>query len=529
MLRFTTRLQEDIGVYERVLLHTTAIMHAEIVTGARINPKVELEEGRGCRLDPIAFLSLKENSYQENLKALDSVKFTRQPGYQDQHLDLGCGPANFTTEHLLPRLWPCKRIVATDKSRHMLDYARDHHQHPEVFFELLDIEHGDPQSIVDKHGWFDRVYAFLTFHYVSDLKRAYHNVHRLLKDGGECLVVYFTRTGITDAWYEVGRMDTWTNLIPHCARIEVLLPEVGSPLKIGRKTMSEHRQPRGCDLDSSAFLSLRLNRFRENIKALDSVKFKRRSTCQGQYLDLGCGPADFLAEHLLPRLRPCKRVVAVDISTEMLDYARKHHPQPDVFYEQLDIEHGDPQTITKKYGLFDRVYAFLTLHFVKDLKKAYRNVYNFLKEGGECLVLNFVSTSLTDSWQQVYKMETWTDIITDPGEVLSKRFRFNEPVLHEELEAEERRAIEAAGLELVSFRTYRSVWTFPTADVYLEIYLRFFKLEAEVPVEKRPAFRSDFMSSLLERLTPTSSGVGATYHVSVTHCCKPEAASMAAV
>ncbi|KAL1433948.1 hypothetical protein MTO96_012087 [Rhipicephalus appendiculatus] len=36
-----------------------------------------------------------------------------------------------------------------------------------------------------------------------DLEKGYQNVHRLLKDGGECLTVNFTRTGITDVWHRM--------------------------------------------------------------------------------------------------------------------------------------------------------------------------------------------------------------------------------------------------------------------------------------------------------------------------------------
>ncbi|XP_077534403.1 uncharacterized protein LOC144146319 [Haemaphysalis longicornis] len=51
--------------------------------------------------------------------------------------------------------------------------------------------------------------SFLTFQYVWDLARAYKNVYRLLKDGGESLVVYFTRTAVTDVWYRVNQLEEW--------------------------------------------------------------------------------------------------------------------------------------------------------------------------------------------------------------------------------------------------------------------------------------------------------------------------------
>ncbi|KAH9377093.1 hypothetical protein HPB48_019208 [Haemaphysalis longicornis] len=160
-------------------------------------------------LDPVSYTSFKEHTYRDNLAAWDSVKFRRPANEWNQYLDVGCGTGNFLKEHQLPRLRPCRRVVATDCSRDMLEYARSHTDEPEVTFELFDIERGDPQTIVDKYGQFDRLYSFLTFQYVWDLARAYKNVYRLLKDGGESLVVYFTRTAVTDVWYRVNQLEEW--------------------------------------------------------------------------------------------------------------------------------------------------------------------------------------------------------------------------------------------------------------------------------------------------------------------------------
>ncbi|KAK8785073.1 hypothetical protein V5799_008569 [Amblyomma americanum] len=165
-------------------------------------------------LDPVGLVSLSMNLYRESHKALDSAQFRRPAGYQDQYLDIGCGAGNFTAEELLPRLRPCKRVVGVDVCSDMIDYARKHHQQPQVFFEVLDIVEGRSEDIVEKYGLFDRVYAFLSLHFTSDLEKAYRNIYRLLKDGGECLAVSFNRTGITDTWHDVYNMEAWTDLLP---------------------------------------------------------------------------------------------------------------------------------------------------------------------------------------------------------------------------------------------------------------------------------------------------------------------------
>ncbi|KAL1433944.1 hypothetical protein MTO96_012083 [Rhipicephalus appendiculatus] len=141
-------------------------------------------------LDPESFTWLKDLSYEENLTALNVVQFLRSATKEDQYVDVGCGPGNFLAEKLLPRVRPFARVVATDISEDMIQYAQKHHKEPNVNFEVLDIENGDVQFMVHQYGLFDRVYSFLTFHYIWDLHKAYRNISQLLRDGGECLVVY---------------------------------------------------------------------------------------------------------------------------------------------------------------------------------------------------------------------------------------------------------------------------------------------------------------------------------------------------
>ncbi|KAL1433941.1 hypothetical protein MTO96_012080 [Rhipicephalus appendiculatus] len=244
-------------------------------------------------------------------------------------------------------------------------------------------------------------------------------------------------------------------------------------------------------------------------------------TVIGSTSDLGCGPGNFLKEVLLPRLRPCKCVVAVDSSPQMLSYARQHHHAPEVSFEILDIENGNPEEIVAKYGQFDRVYAFLVFHFVKDLNKAYRNVYQLLRQGGECLAVNFMRTGISDVWHQIYEKEEWKKYVPNPVEVLSKRFCFNQEVLHEKLVTEEKNAVTAAGLDIVDCHTYASQWTFPTPDTWLENYVGFFKLDERVPKERLQELWDALTVALLEEMKKSRDGVSLKYDIMVTHMQKP--------
>ncbi|XP_037505510.1 juvenile hormone acid O-methyltransferase-like [Rhipicephalus sanguineus] len=109
-----------------------------------------------------------------------------------QYLEIGCGPGSVTRNHLLPLCPPTlKRLVGTDISEAMLDYARTAHCHPKVDYRLLDITADQGVSrFIAEEGRFQRVYSFLALHCIQDKAAALRNIERLMTPGGECLVMY---------------------------------------------------------------------------------------------------------------------------------------------------------------------------------------------------------------------------------------------------------------------------------------------------------------------------------------------------
>ncbi|XP_065307011.2 juvenile hormone acid O-methyltransferase-like [Dermacentor albipictus] len=275
--------------------------------------------------------------------------------------------------------------------------------------------------------------------------------------------------------------------------------------------------------DPKTFLWLRNHNYRDNLGALDSVRFRRPATEDFQYLDVGCGPGNFTAEALLPRLRPCRRLVATDKSASMVAYAREHfRDHREVAYDVLDIECGDhAECIVDTYGPFDRVYSFMTFHYVRDLEQAYRNVFLCLKDGGECLTVSFMGTAITDVWYRLWNAVEWKAYLPDPKQLFSERFCYSVPLPEERIASEEQLAIGAAGMELVSCRMHHASWTMPDLDSWLDCYVPFFRLDARVPEDKRGAFLDACRSLLRAASSATPEGVGLRHSVIVVHTQKP--------
>ncbi|XP_037557935.1 juvenile hormone acid O-methyltransferase-like [Dermacentor silvarum] len=125
-----------------------------------------------------------------------------------------------------------------------------------------------------------------------------------------------------------------------------------------------------------------------------------------QFLDLGCGTGDFTRNELLVRCPPCRRIVAVDASEEMLAYARENSAHSKIVFAHLNIN-DDVADFAAKYGTFSRIYSFFCLNWVKDQAKAMKNLASLLSPSGECLLIFPAWSSTRMLWRKLGRLERW--------------------------------------------------------------------------------------------------------------------------
>uniref|UniRef100_A0A1Y1LYR9 Methyltransferase domain-containing protein n=2 Tax=Photinus pyralis TaxID=7054 RepID=A0A1Y1LYR9_PHOPY len=99
-------------------------------------------------------------------------------------------------------------------------------------------------------------------------------------------------------------------------------------------------------------------------KYLSCLNFKE--DCQ--VLDIGCGPGDITRYGLLPLLpKTAKKLVGIDLSSQMVDFAKKFHQDDDrVSFQQLDI--CTDSIPPHFHNCFDHAFSFYCLHYVPDLR-----------------------------------------------------------------------------------------------------------------------------------------------------------------
>ncbi|XP_077486174.1 juvenile hormone acid O-methyltransferase-like [Amblyomma americanum] len=276
-----------------------------------------------------------------------------------------------------------------------------------------------------------------------------------------------------------------------------------------------------CYIDPSSLKNAKKPGYQHKLDALQRVHFVRPTGAGQQHLDVGCGSGGFTRDALLDHLHPCRRIVAVDRSDLLLDYAREHASHPAIIYDHLDIETDDPQPLLDKYGQFDRIYSFLALQCVRDLERAYRNMFRLLKDGGECALVTLTGSVITDVMYQLSCMKQWKAYVPDPTKIYSDRFFFEPPIVGEEVVKAEKNALEEAGLTLVSCSVYDSQWKMSDVESWIDLYAPVFKLDANIPEKQRDAFRTDCRSLLAKNTITTDDGCSMRHSFVVVHAQRP--------
>ncbi|KAH6927178.1 hypothetical protein HPB50_000141 [Hyalomma asiaticum] len=151
---------------------------------------------------------------------------------------------------------------------------------------------------------------------------------------------------------------------------------------------------------------------KENIDALERIRFHATPRDGDHHLDIGCGPGTFTRDYLVPLTLPCTTLVAIDNDPSMISFAKKHSAHKNIVYSVFEFGVSDVEEILNAYGHFDRIYSFLCFHYVKDQPKAYEDIAQLLNpERGECLVTSAVACEPVDAWLEMHLMERWKGVV----------------------------------------------------------------------------------------------------------------------
>jgi len=103
-------------------------------------------------------------------------------------LDVGCGTGRFTLKMLTAKPFV---LFALEPSIDMLRQAVSKDQSERILWIR-----GDGQRLPFRDDFFDCVYMTSVIHHVEDKKMALHQIYRVLKDCGKCVIMTYSHSGI---------------------------------------------------------------------------------------------------------------------------------------------------------------------------------------------------------------------------------------------------------------------------------------------------------------------------------------------
>lgn len=147
-------------------------------------------------------------------------------------------------------------------------------------------------------------------------------------------------------------------------------------------------------------------------------KIKWRSDGNDSILDAGCGSGDVTVDLLLPILpKNFQRLVGIDISQQMIDYARKTQIHPKLSFEQFDLCMDLENHPLNSLKPFDHIFSFYVFHRVPDKTKCIKNFNKLLGANGDLLLLFACNHPIYDAYKEQSMDEKWASYMTDVDQI----------------------------------------------------------------------------------------------------------------
>lgn len=165
------------------------------------------------------FHQYSEVSRRDSMQALQDFAdiFNWRPDGSDSVLDAGCGPGDITYSILRPFL-PSnfERLIGVDISDKMIDYARQTYAHPKLSFQHFNMDMElDEQPFKDNKQTFDHIFSSYCLMWISKPKICLANFYKLLKPGGDILLLFTPRSPTRDIYKDQKENTEWAKYIPH--------------------------------------------------------------------------------------------------------------------------------------------------------------------------------------------------------------------------------------------------------------------------------------------------------------------------
>ncbi|KAG7197702.1 hypothetical protein KM043_014462 [Ampulex compressa] len=186
---------------------------------------------------------------------------------------------------------------------------------------------------------------------------------------------------------------------------------------------------------------------------------KEISEMEGRCIDIGCGPGNVTKLLILPKLPPQTVLVGADISKPMIDRAKlKCRDEKRLSFIQLDI--GMTNLPPEEVGRYDNALSFYCLHWVRNSRQAFKNIYKLLQPGGKAVIMLISSHDCYDAYIRMYENPQYRPYMEDVHLFVSPFHQCNNS------RAELRKILEDVGFEVQHCSRRDRIFVFQNAEVF---------------------------------------------------------------
>lgn len=137
-------------------------------------------------------------------------------------------------------------------------------------------------------------------------------------------------------------------------------------------------------------------------------------------LDIGCGTGDVTIDFILPILPiNFSRLIGVDLSDDMVKFAREQYSYPRISFEKFDFGLELQKQLMRHIEPFDHITSFYCLHWIQNQEKAIQNLYKLLKPNGDILLVFLAQNPIFEIYKQMSQNKKWSKYMSDVDRFIS--------------------------------------------------------------------------------------------------------------
>ncbi|GBO41008.1 Juvenile hormone acid O-methyltransferase [Araneus ventricosus] len=128
-------------------------------------------------------------------------------------------------------------------------------------------------------------------------------------------------------------------------------------------------------------------------------------------LDVGCGPGGNTLQLVLPLFPQAEKIFAIDFLPDMIEFARNHNYHPLIEYSVANIENWS--MVEQWKGQISKLISIHCVHWMKDKKRGFQNMFQLLKPGGEAALCFLMSSPIFVVTLELESNPKWSKFFKD--------------------------------------------------------------------------------------------------------------------